>query len=93
MKNLSYVFCSLWLGVLVSPIYAIGASFDCNKAQTKTEKLICSDGELGKLDQKLADLYKEAVHIPGIKAEQRAWLSQLKNAQILFALKAPITTV
>lgn len=88
MKNLSYVFCSLWLGALVSPIYAIGASFDCNKAQTKTEKLICSDGELGKLDQKLADLYKEAVHIPGIKAEQRAWLSQLKKCADIVCIKS-----
>ncbi len=31
------------------------ASFDCGKAGTKVEKLICADAELSKLDEKLLE--------------------------------------
>ena len=35
------------------------ASFDCAKASSKTEKAICTDPELSKLDEDLASSYKE----------------------------------
>jgi uncharacterized protein len=60
------------------PMAAQAASFDCNKASSKTEKAICADPELSKLDEELAAAYKEMlkVHpVPDyIKARQRDWL-------------------
>lgn len=39
-----------WLLCLVAvPVQA--ASFDCGKAGTKVEKLVCADAELSKLDE------------------------------------------
>ena len=63
------------------------ASFDCSKAKSKTEKLICSDNELSKLDGDLGRLYKEALHIPGMKAEQKKWLTSLKKCGDAACLK------
>lgn len=38
----------------------ISPSFDCKKARTNTEKLICSDKELAALDKEMAQAYKKA---------------------------------
>lgn len=38
----------------------INPSFDCKKARTNTEKLICSDKELAALDKEMAQAYKKA---------------------------------
>ena len=49
-------------------------SFDCRKATTKVEKLICANPELSKLDVDLAELYKEAVSKErSVRDDQRAW--------------------
>ena len=39
---------------------AQAASFDCSKAQTKVEHLICGDAELSKLDEKLGQEFQYA---------------------------------
>jgi len=44
----------------VSP-FSFGASFDCAKAGTAVEKLICKDETLSKLDEQLASSYKQAL--------------------------------
>ena len=56
------------------------ASFDCRKASTWIEKSICSNAELSKLDEKMAQQYKAQVASdPSQKSqtlnEQRQWLS------------------
>jgi uncharacterized protein len=38
-----------------------GASFDCAKASTRIEKMICSDGEASDLDGQLARAYRDAL--------------------------------
>jgi uncharacterized protein len=49
-------------------------SFDCRKASTTVEKLICANPRLSKLDADLADIYKEAVSKDGtIRDDQRSW--------------------
>ena len=49
-------------------------SFDCRKATTTVEKLICTNPELSKLDVGLAEMYKEAVSKDrSIRDDQRAW--------------------
>jgi len=62
-----------------------GASFDCAKAKSAVEKMICADGELSTLDWTAADYYRKAGEtMPGAKSclldDQRAWLAKLRNA-------------
>lgn len=65
-----------WL-VLIAPVQA--ASFDCAKAASKIEKLICGDDELSKLDEALSKTYKQALarsgdDKPQLIEEQKRWL-------------------
>jgi uncharacterized protein YecT (DUF1311 family) len=50
----------LLVTLAVLTISAHAASFDCAKAQTKQEKLICSDKGLSQADEEMAAAYKQA---------------------------------
>jgi uncharacterized protein len=56
------------------------ASFDCNRANTAVEKLICGDNELSKLDDELNNVYKSALmklkanDRQNLLEEQKSWL-------------------
>jgi len=54
--------------------FATAASFDCRKASTGIERVICDDAELNRLDGEMGRLYHKAKHIPGMQAEQRDWV-------------------
>lgn len=59
---------------------SMAASFDCNKASTKIEKLICSDSEVGYLDEELAKVYNlKMKSLPDdlkkvFRNQQREWI-------------------
>lgn len=81
MKN------ALFLGLaalLAMTLPAIG--FDCAKATTATEKLICSDKQLKSLDDDLQVAWDDLAakldkdELKALKSSQRAWLMQ-RNAQ------------
>lgn len=59
--------------------YAGAASFDCKKAKSKIEKLICSDSELSSIDEGLNKAYQRAYNMSANKAvvrqSQRDWLA------------------
>jgi uncharacterized protein len=65
-------------GSLVPPAQA--ASFDCEKAVTKVEKLICGNSELSKLDEELSASYKTALQdekqADSIKQAQKQWMKE-----------------
>lgn len=67
--------------VLISSAQA--ASFDCAKAGTKVEKLICADAGLSKLDEELNVAYKAALQnekqADSIKQAQKLWMRE-RNA-------------
>jgi uncharacterized protein len=64
-------------------------SFDCRKATTTVEKLICNNSELSKLDVSLAETYKEAVSkAPSIRDDQRAWNAEKNKCTDADCLKA-----
>lgn len=69
--------------LMVIVVDAQAASFDCAKAATKVEKLICADAQLSAQDETLAAAYRQAASItPGgaePKQSQRAWLKR-RNA-------------
>ena len=62
---------------------AQGASFDCGRASTRIERLVCSDGELAALDGYLAAAYQQrltqAADTEPLRAAQRAWLRDVRN--------------
>ena len=64
---------------------ASGPSFDCAKAASGAEELVCTDPSLAALDRELADAYKQAVAaaaagadkataLPLLRATQRGWI-------------------
>lgn len=62
-KSLKYIIVSfLYLIIFSSELLAeTSPSFDCAKATTEVEKLICSDDELAKLDVEMNKWYKKAL--------------------------------
>ena len=78
MRNSLKIVKWLSLGFLIfGAVQSFAASFDCAKAGTKVEKMICATPVLNKLDSDLASSYKEAVaKEPSIKQEQLSWMKE-----------------
>lgn len=75
-KRVMFFLCAL-IAIFVIPSVIIAASFDCSKASTKTEKAICDDPILSKLDEDMAAVYNKALKTnasDSIRKEQRKWL-------------------
>ena len=64
---------------------ARAATFDCNKASTFAEKVVCSDSRLSTMDDELGRLYKGALastpNNETLKSDQKAWLSLRDQCQ------------
>lgn len=71
----------LW--ICLSAAVAQGASFDCHKASTRAEKMICSNANLSRADERLAKSFKEALAAStdkqAVRREQREWLSSQRD--------------
>lgn len=67
--------------ILASPAQAV--SFDCVKASTKVEKLICADAELSKLDEELNTAYTDALRdekpSDAIRQAQKQWMKDCNH--------------
>jgi len=63
-----------------------GPSFDCSKAASAVDKLICSDASLSKADKKMSAAYRrlQKEETPAsfvtIQASQRAWLAYVRKS-------------
>ena len=57
MKRIAWII----LGLMFLLTTSRAASFDCGKALTKVEKLICGDTELSKLDESLNKAYQQSL--------------------------------
>ncbi len=59
------------------------ASFDCDKATSQVEKIICSDDELSKLDESLNKAYLQALEQTPFKEQtirnQKQWLKKKRD--------------
>lgn len=79
IKRRAWFAATLLLGCLMLVIPAHAASFDCAKAATKVENLICGDTALSKLDEELNAAYKAALQDEGqagsIKQAQKQWVT------------------
>jgi len=64
---------------------ANAASFDCSKARTKIEKMICDSKSISALDSKLADEYTKALaqacDAAQVKKVQRGWLKSRDTSE------------
>ena len=92
MKNLLLWANASWVRgmICVSAVFwatvgaASGASFDCAKASTASEKLVCSDQGLSGLDERLAEAYRQALkkapHREVLKKEQQQWIGTVRDA-------------
>jgi uncharacterized protein YecT (DUF1311 family) len=76
--RLVVVLVGLLLILVAAP--ATAASFDCAKARSKVEKLICKDPQLSRQDEDLAKAYGEALKLwdgqiaAYVKLNQRGWV-------------------
>jgi uncharacterized protein len=72
------------IAVFVIPSMIFAASFDCGKAASEVEKLICSDAELSRLDESLNKAYLQALERTLFKKQtiksQRQWVKNERNA-------------
>lgn len=87
MKQITWIV----LGWLTLSSMAQAASFDCGKASSNIEKLICSDQELSKLDDDLGSAYSAArtnsKPRSDITIEQRRWLRDLNICRDRYCIK------
>ena len=67
------------------------ASFDCTKATTKIERIICTDSELSKMDEGLAKIYRDVMkdvkHAEAIKSSQKVWLKERNRCEDVVCVK------
>jgi uncharacterized protein len=66
------------------PLATQPAGFDCAKASTPVEQLICNNPELSELDTKLSVRYEQALVLrssnqPALRKQQREWLRNVRN--------------
>jgi uncharacterized protein len=71
------------LGCLALVPSAHAASFDCAKASTSVEKMVCGDDKLSQLDSELSAAYKQALEAASNKQtlihEQRQWIHDVRG--------------
>jgi len=68
------------VGVVAVNLPVSTPSFDCSKASSSTEKIICDNPELGALDQDLNKRYKLALtQSDVVKKQQKIWLKTIKR--------------
>lgn len=71
--------------VFTCALSAQGASFDCAKASTKVEKLVCDTPAISKLDDELGNLYQDVLGKANdeqkqlLIPEQKHWLKHTRN--------------
>lgn len=68
--------------LLILPLPALAAGFDCRKATTKVESLICRSQSLSQLDEDLSATYRSAMTGPDdaepVSIDQKRWLKNVR---------------
>lgn len=77
--------------ILLLPTLAMGASFDCGKAATRVEQLICANAEISSLDEELSRAFSfemERTEFPDrLKSAQKAWLTKRNDCVDLACIR------
>jgi len=90
MNHMKTASIAMLLLVVSTTTLAGSPAFNCAKASSKVEKMICGDSALSDADSVNADLYKEVLHTADnpnqVKQEQRQWLKARNACQSLDCL-------
>jgi len=82
--NLNIILCGMAALLVAGADIAAAASFDCYKARSRQEKLICDNRQLSDADKALAEVYgcvlKNSSDREGLKKEQQDWIKAERNA-------------
>ncbi len=84
----------LLITTLLGTSLLYSTSFNCRKASSKIEYLICGDNELSTLDEHLAIAYKNAKKYENpqrLKLEQRKWIHQRNVCTTVLCLQKSYT--
>jgi len=77
--------------MLLLSVSLFGASFDCAKASSNVEKMICADPELSALDDNLSKAFKEAMKATDnkdqLKKEQFIWMKERNRCKAVKCIK------
>jgi len=101
-KTMVLAWCGISAMLLTGADLSAAAGFDCARASTKQEKLICSDLQLSAADEELARAYRGALDLSsdkeGLKKQQQSWIKTgrdacLDAASMLAAYKARIAAL
>ena len=88
MKKISFL--CLLSGLVFSSV-GFGASFNCSKASSEVEVMICSDSKLSVLDDNLSKTYKQVLsesdNKEHLKLEQMKWIKIRNNCDTIDCLK------
>jgi uncharacterized protein len=76
MRQINFVFSLSLIGLVH---HAFAASFDCSRAASTTEKLICSDAMTSALDGKLKQTYKTALAKASEEIDKRSLAQEQRN--------------
>ena len=93
MNFLIYIsrFFFIQFGCLFLSSVCYSASFDCSKAATQVERLVCADPVLSELDTRLGLVFRQVrsntQDKEGLKRAQFAWLGQLKDCPDALCLR------
>jgi uncharacterized protein YecT (DUF1311 family) len=77
--------------VVIPYVEVKAASFDCDKAKSAVEKMICANAELSKLDEEMAGVYKTTLAgstTGTIKNIQKEWLKARNQCKDVACLKS-----
>jgi uncharacterized protein len=79
----NFAICLFLLVALSAPATLLAASFDCAKASSRIEKLICGNPKLSQMDERLYSAYLEALATTdnpvSLRTEQRRWVSDVRG--------------
>ena len=82
-----------FVAILISttPLFCFAASFNCQRAVTSVEKLVCDDSVLSVLDSQLTAHYKEALNQENARgalvASQKKWILERNKCTSVECLK------
>jgi uncharacterized protein len=79
--TMRYILVVTCLSLVSVPVFA--ASFDCKKAKTDMETLICKNPDLNEVDGRLGDAFNEAIDSAANKKEEQ----QVKQGQLAWLKK------
>jgi uncharacterized protein len=82
---------AMLLACLMPGLSVQAASFDCGKAQTSVEHLICDNPEISKLDEEMAAKYKAVLkdnaQAKAVRQAQRQWLKERNRCEDVACIK------